>query len=388
MKNEYRICTRCLMDTSDPDIEFDGQGHCNHCRELLELRRHFQMDAVCDDRLKQIVAEIKERGKGKDYDCIVGVSGGVDSTYVAYLVKKLGLRALAVHVDNGWNSELAVSNIEKVLKKLHIDLYTHVIDWEEFRQLQLAFLRASVSDAEIPTDHAIRAALNRVAVREGVQYIINGRNFSTEGILPWSWTYSALDWKYIRRINRRFGSTRLRKYPHISLPSLFYTVFVKRVKLFSILNCVNYNKKEAMQVLQKDLEWKDYGGKHYESIYTRFFQAYILPKKFGIDKRKAHLSVLVCTEQISREAALEELQKPPGSEDRLAEDKAYVIKKLGLSQEQFHEIMSLETRRYSDYPNHSSFFLIHHHRFLFALLKLLKRLHIVPGGFADHAAAT
>ena len=388
MKNKYELCARCLMDTSDPDIEFDEKGHCNHCRELLQMREHFQLDGSRKDRLEQIVAEIKEQGKGKNYDCIVGVSGGVDSTYVAYLVTKLGLRTLAVHVDNGWNSELAVNNIEKVLKKLNIDLYTHVIDWEEFRQLQLAFLRASVSDAEIPTDHAIRAVLNRVAVREKVQYVINGRNFFTEGILPWSWTYSALDWKYIRCINKRFGLKRLRKYPHMSLFYLFYSVFIRRVKLFSILNYVNYNKKDAMALLKKDLGWKDYGGKHYESIYTRFFQAYILPVKFGFDKRKAHLSVLVCTGQITRENALKNLKCPPDRAERVAEDKTYVIKKLGLSVDQFENIMSLETRHYSDYPNNSHFFLIHNNRFLFSLLKLLKRLHIIPEGFADHVAAT
>jgi len=376
------------MDTTDPSIRFDENGVCNHCRDFLVLRQHFQKSESKRKELDQLVVEIKEQRRHGKYDCIIGVSGGIDSTYVAYVIKELGLRPLAVHVDNGWNSELAVRNIEKVLKTLDIDLYTHVIDWEEFRHLQISFLKASVTDAEIPTDHAIRAVLLRVAIREGVKYIINGRNLSTEGILPWSWTYSALDWKYIHSVHERFWPTRLSKYPYTSILYLMYSVLVKRIKSISILNYVDYHKKEAMDILKSKLAWVDYGGKHYESIYTRFFQAYILPLKFDIDKRKAHFSVLVCTDQMTREEALAEMKKPPFPDDRLAEDRQYVLKKLRLSEEQFQEIMSQPIKRYSDYPNHSTFFLFHKNKCLYQSLKLMKRLGIVPRGFADQATAS
>src|SRR6266567_187769 len=198
----YRICTRCIMDISDPEITFDEEGHCNHCQRAEALRKtKVPTYTEGEFRLDRIVSRIKDTGRGRPYDCIVGVSGGVDSTYAAHTVRKLGLRALAVHFDNGWNSELAVQNIERTLHHLEIPLHTHVVDWEEFRDLQLAFLRASVPDAELPTDHAIGALLHDTAARFGVRYIISGTNVSTESILPLSWTYYVSDWKYIKGIH-------------------------------------------------------------------------------------------------------------------------------------------------------------------------------------------
>jgi N-acetyl sugar amidotransferase len=279
------------------------------------------------------------------------VSGGVDSTYVAYLVKQLGLRALAVHFDNGWNSELAVKNIEHVLNKLGIDLFTYVVDWPEFRDLQVAFLKASTPDGEIPTDHAIFALLWRQASRRGIRYIISGMNFATESISIPDWAYGHSDWRYIKDVHRRFGTQKLRTYPHFSLPYLFFVNIIRRVRTVSILNYVDYRKEEAMTLLQEQLGWRYYGGKHHESIYTRFYQGYVLPRKFGIDKRYAHLSDLINAGQMTREAAQQELAGPPYPEEVQRQDLAYVTKKLGLSAAQFDEIMRAGRKSFRDYRN-------------------------------------
>jgi hypothetical protein len=276
----------------------------------------------------------------------------VDSTYVAYLTKQLGLRPLAVHFDNGWNSELAVSNIEKTLEKVGIDLYTYVMDWTTFRDLQLSFLLASTPDGEIPTDHAINALLWQEANKRNIKYIINGMNFATESAAVLSWAYGHSDWKYIRSVNRIFGKNRrLKGYPHFSLLDLFYYSVVKGIRVVSILNYVDYNKNEVMDILQNKLGWVYYGGKHYESIYTRFYQAYVLPVKFGIDKRICHLSDLVNSKQLGREEALESLKTKDYSADMLKEDLAYVIKKFELTPEKFEAIMNSPIKSFRDYPN-------------------------------------
>lgn len=349
----YRICTRCIMDTTvDPSIHFDASGVCSHCRRNDELRAaRVSRGAEGQATLTRLVERIKSAGRGRDYDCIIGVSGGVDSTYVAYLVRQHGLRALAVHLDNGWNSELAVSNIEHVLKKLGIDLYTYVIDWPEFRDLQVAFLKASTPDGEIPTDHAIFALLWREASRRGIRYIISGMNFATESISIPDWAYGHSDWRYIKDVHRRFGKIKLRSYPHFSLAYLFYVNAIRRVRTVSILNYADYHKEQAMALLQEKLGWRNYGGKHHESIYTRFYQGYVLPRKFGIDKRYGHLSDLINAGQITREAALLEVRMPPYPEELQQQDLAYVTKKLGLTTAQFEEIMHAERKSFRDYRN-------------------------------------
>jgi len=349
----YQMCTRCIMDTSDPDIAFDEAGLCNHCRECETMMQTQTLPT--EQRWKalgQIVSEIKATGQGQEYDCIIGVSGGVDSTYVAYLAKQLGLRPLAVHMDNGWNSELAVSNIEKVLKKLDIDLYTYVLDWEEFKDLQLSFLKASVSDAEIPTDHAIHAVLYQQAARRNIGYIIFGTNLATEAILPVSWTFGIQDWRYISGIHQQFGTKPLKTFPHVGYWTLNYFYRqIKRIKHVSVLDYIDYSKADAMRVLTDVLGWRPYGGKHYESIYTRFFQGYILPTKFGIDKRRAHFSTLIVSGQMTRDEALAEIKQPPYAGYMQEEDMDYVLKKLGFSEEEFQRIMALPVRAYHDYPN-------------------------------------
>jgi len=338
------------MDTTDPDIVFDAQGVCNHCHRYDDVSRQRLIPlAQRKHRLNELATEIKRAGTRKPYDCIIGVSGGVDSTYVAWVVKNLGLRPLAVHLDNGWNSELAVANIEKTLKRLEIDLYTHVIDWEEFRDLQISFLKASTPDGEVPTDHAIWALLYQIAARHGLRHIITGTNIVSEAILPEKWGYGYFDWSYVNDVHRRFGSARLSTYPHFSLLELFYYVFVRRIRMVSILNFIDYNKQQAMEVLQKQLGWVYYGGKHYESIYTRFYQAYLLPKKFDIDKRKAHYSNLILSGQMSRAEALEAMKAPVYPADLLEEDRQYALKKLELDEAAFAEIMGAPRRTFLDY---------------------------------------
>lgn len=349
----YQVCSKSVMDTiADPDILFDSQGVCSYYYDYQEKAklRLFNNDKN-KSKLDEIVLKIKAEGKRNEYDCIIGVSGGVDSTYVAYFVKQLGLKPLAVHFDNGWNSELAVKNIEHVLNKLGIDLFTYVIDWEEFKSLQLAFLKASTPDGEIPTDHAITALLFQVATEKNVKYIINGNNFATESVMPLTWSYGHIDWQYIRWVNKTFGTRKLKNYPFITPLKYFYYTVVKRIKIVSILNYVSYRKNEAMRVLKEELGWKYYGGKHYESVYTRFFQGYILPEKFQIDKRRAHLSTLIFSGQLTRDEALTELGKPIYPEGLLEEDKMFVNKKFELSTPAFHEIMSLPRKTFRDYPN-------------------------------------
>jgi N-acetyl sugar amidotransferase len=350
----YQICSRCIMDTSDVEITFDAEGRCNSCLNAEALIRdrlpHYKTGEYQVDR---IVARIREAGRHRPYDCICGVSGGVDSTYATYQAKRLGLRPLAVHFDNGWNSELAVQNIEQAVRRLDIPLYTHVVDWEEFRDLQLSFLRASVSDAEIPTDHGIWALLYGTAARFGVRYIISGTNLSTESILPRSWTYYVSDWTYIEDIHRRFGTRPLRTYPHARLSRFVWWVLGRRIRTVSLLNSLHYDKEEALATLERELGYRRYGGKHHESLYTRFFQEYILPRKFGIDKRRAHLSSLIMSAQVTRDEALRQIERQAGDPEQIDQDLRYVVKKLGLVPEQFEEIMAAPVRTYRDYRNDS-----------------------------------
>lgn len=353
----YQICRRCIMDTSDPEIQFNSEGICHHCLRFDErFAAEVPQGQEREARLQALVERIKASGKGKDFDCVVGVSGGVDSTYVAYAAKKLGLRPLAVHFDNGWNSELAVDNIKKTLKTLNIELFTVVVDWEEFRDLQLSFLKAGVANCEIPTDHAITALLFQMADRFGIKYILGGGNVATEGILPLSWGYYSQDLRHLEAIHARFGHRPLKTLPRLGLLRFLYLVLIKKIRLVPILNLLAYDKKKTMDLIQKELGWRPYGGKHYESIWTRFFQGYYLPRKFGYDKRRAHLATLVCSKQMSREAALEEMKKDPYEGHNVEEDRLYVMKKFGLSEAQFEDLMSAPTKSYQDYPSNAFFF--------------------------------
>lgn len=347
-----KCCTRCVMDSeADPQIVFDENGLCHHClryEHLIETRVSKGEQAKV--QLDALVNKIKKSGKNKEYDCIIGVSGGVDSTYVAYLTKELGLRPLAIHFDNGWNSELAVKNVENILKKLDIDLITYVIDWPEFRDLQLSFLKASVPDGEVPSDHAIQSVLWSFAEKYKIKYIISGMNFITESISVPHWSYGHSDWKYIKSVHKKFGTKKLKTYPHYSLPYLMY-VNLKGIRTVSILNYIDYNKENVMTLLKEKLGWQSYGGKHHESIYTRFYQGVVLPKKFNVDKRYGHFSDLINAKQISKKEALKELEQETYDVKLQEQDKEYVCKKLGLSLEEFEQIMNAECKTFESYPN-------------------------------------
>jgi len=340
------------MDTTDPDIVFDDKGQCNHCTDYMEsISKLIYQGKESDDELDAMFKQIKADGKNKEYDCVVGISGGIDSCYVAYVAKQHGLRVLAVHLDNGWNSEIAVKNIKHVVNKLGFDYQSYVLDWEEFKALQIAFLKASIVDAEIPTDMAIPAALHRVAAENKVRYVLSGGNYATEGILPKSWGYNAKDMKLFRSIVKKFSSRKIKNYPTFGFWQEVYFKFVKGIKIKYPLNLVPFTKDGAMKTLKEELGWQYYGGKHYESKFTGFLQSYILPVKFNQDYRKATLSTQICAGDITREEALKELEKLPYDPEKAEIEKKYLCKKLGLSLDEFEEIMKLPPKIYRDYPN-------------------------------------
>jgi N-acetyl sugar amidotransferase len=354
------------MDTTDPEITFDKQGICNHCREYETLGQYLHTEKELLEKIK----DIKKAGKGKKYDCIIGLSGGVDSSTVAWWVKKLGLRPLAFHVDNGWDAELAVSNIERIVKALDLDYRTYVIDWEEFKDLQVAFLKASEANIEIPTDHAIVAVMNKLAAEHDIKYIIYGGNIKSEAIMPPAWGYDAKDLRHLKAIHKRFGKVKLKTFPTFSIWQMAYYSLFKRIHRFPILNYVDYDKEKMKEFLGKELGWRDYGVKHGESIFTRFFQNYILPVKFNINKKRAHLSTLINSGQITREKALQEIEKPLyDSEREMEQEKEYVIKKLGLTEQEFEDIMKLPVKTFRDYPNDS--LLVRRFVFIYIFIKRL-----------------
>ena len=340
------------MDTSDPDIEFDEKGYCNHCRAYFEhVARLNETNEFSGEQLTEVVETIKQENRGQEYDCILGVSGGIDSSFTAYNAKKFGLRPLLVHFDNGWNSELSVKNIENLVRKLDFDLYTYVIDWEEFKDLQRSFILASVVDIEMLTDHAIMATMFRLARKHKIKYVLSGENIATEFILPKTWMYIIKDTKNIKGIHKQFGDLKLESFPIFGIYELILYRYIYRLDYVKLLNYIDYRKDDAIGIMEKELDWKYYGGKHYESIFTKFFQAYILPKKFGIDKRKAHLSNLICSGQLTRDIALEDMEKELYDPVELEQDKAYVIKKLGFSEDEFGRIMKAASKSHLDYPN-------------------------------------
>lgn len=366
---QYRICIRCVMDTSVYGILFDSEGICSYCKAAeCNLNNDLYSALGKEDKLAELIQKIKEVGKDKSYDCIIGVSGGVDSSYVAYLVKKVfGLRPLAVHFDNGWNTELAVMNIELLLKKLDIDLYTHVVDWEEFKDLQLAFLKASVANCEIPTDHAIVALLYRIAAKQGVKYILHGGNFATESIMPSTWMHDNKDLIFLKAIHKQFGSQPLKTFPKLGYLRLAWYIFIRQIRYVAVLNYLDYNRQKAIEFLETEFGWRKYEGKHFESIYTRFFQGFLLPSKFKMDKRRPHFSGLIISGQMSREDALTELVKAPYSSEKSADDINYIKQKFHLTDQEFINILKAPIKQTSDYPNSEWF--INKLSFTFAFVK-------------------
>ncbi|PIP98563.1 MAG: hypothetical protein COW76_20230 [Shewanella sp. CG18_big_fil_WC_8_21_14_2_50_42_11] len=340
---EYQICTRCVMDTTDPNITFDEQGVCNHCHEYEARKKKLIADPGQRQRtLEDIIAKVKKDGQGKEYDCIIGVSGGVDSTYVAYLAKEWGLRGLLVHLDNGWNSELAVKNIENIVEYTGFDLYTLVIDWEEFKDLQRAFFKADVIDLELLSDHAIFATVYRLARKYKVKHLLSGENFATEAIMPSAWNWRKSDATNIKAIHKQFGSKKLKTFPFMSTVIKIIYQYGGLAKSIPVLNYLDYNKEAVMKVIEEKMHWKYYGGKHYESIFTRFYQGYILPKKFNVDKRKPHFSTLINSGQMNREDAINYLEDPTYPENLQSEDVGLLCKKLSFTDEEFNSYLKRE----------------------------------------------
>ncbi|MDP2318092.1 MAG: N-acetyl sugar amidotransferase [Acidobacteriota bacterium] len=334
----YQQCTRCVMDTSAADITFDEGGLCSYCTAFVtKLQSAALSPADRPARLDEFVRRVKAGGVGKDYDCVVGVSGGVDSSYALYQAVHHGLRPLAVHLDNGWNSELASHNIANLVNELGVDLYTHVIDWEENRDLQLSFFKANVVDIELLMDNAMLALNYRQAAKHGLKYMLTGSNAVSEGIaIPAGWNHYKYDVRNIRRIHRQFGHVPIRTHPLLSTLEAVWYEAVKGIKWISFLDYFPYNKFEAVETLKAAVGYKPYPYKHYESVFTRFYQAYILPRKFGFDKRRPHLSALVVSGQMTREAALQALTTPPYPDPNQEEqDRIFVMKKLGMSEDQF-----------------------------------------------------
>jgi N-acetyl sugar amidotransferase len=353
MTQRYQICNRCVMDTSDPDIVFDNEGNCNHCSSALELgRQTWFPDENGERKLQHIVEKIKYEERNNEFDCIIGLSGGVDSSYLAWFARKLGLRALVVHVDCGWNSELAVKNIENIVKQLNIELHTFVVNWEEIKSLQRSFFKASLPDQDIPQDHAIFSALYKFAVDNKIKYAFNGYNFATESIMPDAWGHQAMDFRHIKSVHKHSGEPKLKDYPHLTfLKRYLYYKFIKRMTVINPLNYIDYRKEEAIKVLNEELGWQYYGEKHYESRFTKFFQSYYLPVKFGFDKRRAHLSSLIVSGQITRQMALEKIRKSPYTESEIENDLEYVAKKLNWSPEEFRNIINLPPASHEDFAS-------------------------------------
>jgi len=358
------------MDTSDRDIDFDQDGVCHHCRQYIPVIE--EMWRSSDERqlkLDQITREMKARAPDNEYDCLLGISGGVDSSYVAYLASNLELNPLIAHFDNGWNSELSVENINKIVDNLGFDLFTYVINWEEFKDLQRSFFKASVIDIEMLTDHAITAAMYKIARDHKIKYILSGDNIATESGLPKSWSWNKADLCNIKAIQKSFGTMKLKTFPTFNLWQESLTQLLKTFIIVKPLNYIDYQKSKAIETLSSELDWIYYGGKHFESIFTKFYQAYILPEKFGIDKRKAHFSSLIRNGEMTRNEALEKFKKPLYDPVELRHDKAYVLKKISFSEEEFEKIMQLPIRSHLDFPSE-----VRRFRYLLPLRGLYRKL--------------
>lgn len=369
-QEELVSCKKCVLDTTIEEIIFDSKGICNFCKAHDDLDLKYPINSSLTERKwNDLVSKIKYRGRRRKHDCIVGVSGGRDSSYTLLKVVEAGLRPIAVHFDNGWNSEIAVSNIRKLCESLDVELHTHVADWNEFKLVQRAFLEASTSDSEIPTDWAIFSVLFQQARKRGIKYILHGHSFRTEGSTPLSWTY--MDGTYVKSVFKRFyRGHKIKSFPIMTLVQFLVYSFIYRIEQIRVLYYFDYKESEALEELSNKVGWRNYGGKHHESKYTSFFQAHILKKKFNIDKRKLHFSALIRSNQLSRNQALELLSK---SVEVSEESKAYCLKKLDYTEAEFQMIMDRQIKSFMDYR--TSYSLIKKSK---PFIKVLNSMGIVP----------
>lgn len=348
-----QICTNCVMDTTDSMIDFDENGVCDHCKTYNKhTLPNWHRDERGLEELHVLTEEIKRAGSEKDFDCIVGMSGGIDSSYLTYIAKEqLGLRPLVFHVDAGWNSQVAVNNIERLVDGLGLDLYTEVIDWEEMKDLQLAFFKSGVPHIDTPQDHAFFATMYKFAEKYNIRYILTGANLSTECVRnPVEWMYFQSDSTQLLDIHRRFGTRPLVNFPVTSI--LWHKIFLpyfKRIKVVRPLNHVRYVKQEAMNLLAERFGWQPYPQKHFESRFTRWYESYWLYKRFGYDVRKVQYSSLILTGQMTREEALEKLKQPAYDESTIAHDTEFVANKLGIMVDELNGFMHLPKKTYRDY---------------------------------------
>lgn len=346
-----QVCTRSVLDSTVPGISFDENGVANYCKIFDALAKKYPRGEQGKREWEETVKKIKEAGKGSKYDCIIGVSGGTDSCYLLHLAKNVyALRPLAVNLDNGWNSDIAVQNIKRVIGKLDIDLETYVINYEEIKDILKSHMKASLPWIDVPTDIAITASLYLTAAREGVKYIFTGNDFRSEGKQPTEWTYG--DARQLKYIQNRFGSRKLKTFPNFDLSHILYYGYLRGIKLIRPFYYLEHEKRQAQALLKQTYGWQYYGGHHHENIFTRFAIAYWLPGKFGIDKRKITLSAQVLSNVISRAEALEQLKKPPYDPVQMEQDKEYVIKKLEMTGSEFEKIWSAPNRYFYDYPSY------------------------------------
>ena len=351
---EYQVCTSCVMDTTDSKIVFDEKGVCDYCNSYNnDILPNWRPNQNKEDELEKISSQMREAGKGKDYDCIIGLSGGTDSSYLAYIAKeKMGLRPLIYTVDTGWNLNVAVENIERLVKALDLDMYTEVVNWDEMRDLQLAFFKSQVAYQDFPQDHAIFAGLYNYAMKNNIKYVLTGANNATECVRPpVEWVYLN-DITLMKDIHKKFGKVELKTFPMCSMFIYrLYYAYIKGMRRVAPLDAIHYDKDAAEKELKEKFGWEKYENKHYENIFTRFYEGYYLPKKFGYDKRKSYFSNMILTGQMTREEVIEKLAEAPYSEKLMREDMEYIAKKLGITTNEFEGIIDGENKTYKDYKN-------------------------------------
>ena len=360
MNKNYRICSKTVMDTSDPYIKFDQDGISNHYWDFINnVRSNWHSEKSNNNNIEIIIKKLKDEGKGKDFDCVIGLSGGLDSSYLLHtVVRDYGLRPLVLHVDGGWNSETAVHNINKLIDNLKLDLVTEVINWEEMKDFQLAMFKSGVPHIDVPQDMAFVSALYRFAQKHKIKSILSGGNISTECVLmPLNILYWGTDMLHVRDILSKFGTISMQSYPFTSVYyNKIYLPYVYGIKVYKLLNFIPYIQKTAISDLKKFYSWKPYKQKHFESRFTRFFEGFWLPSRFGYDMRRNQLSSLILTNQISRKDALEILKSPPLDKNTIDQEFSYIASKLNISIDELWEFHKLPKKYYWDYKNQKKLF--------------------------------